>query len=50
MNYMFYQATAFNQDLRRWCVSNIASDPTDFDTEASAWSGTDNRPVWGTCP
>ena len=48
MDYMFYQATSFNQDLSRWCVSKITSDPTDFDSAATAWTAA--RPVWGTCP
>lgn len=35
-----------SQDLRGWCVTLIATEPTNF-TSASAWT---YRPVWGTCP
>jgi hypothetical protein len=45
---MFWNATAFNQDLSSWCVSNIASTPIYFDTAANSWVLA--RPVWGTCP
>lgn len=48
MAYMFDNATAFNQDLSRWCVTNITTAPADFDSGATAWS--QPRPVWGTCP
>src|SRR5690606_31199434 len=30
-----------------WCVSQIAAEPTDFDTGATAW--TQPTPNWGTC-
>jgi hypothetical protein len=48
MRWMFYNAEAFNQDLSDWCVSNITTEPTDFDKGATSW--TLARPVWGTCP
>jgi len=48
MRTMFYEADAFNQDLSGWCVTNIASEPRDFDDGANAWVL--DRPVWGTCP
>jgi surface protein len=48
MEEMFYGALAFNQDLSGWCVTNILSEPDDFDTDAASW--TEPRPVWGTCP
>jgi len=48
MGYMFNYATAFNQNLSGWCVSNINSEPTNFDTSATSWVL--DRPVWGTCP
>ena len=47
---MFFAALAFNQDLSGWCVSNISSSPTNFDTDATAWTNAAHRPVWGTCP
>jgi hypothetical protein len=48
MIYMFSYATAFNQTLSDWCVSNLPSQPTDFATGATAWLLA--QPVWGTCP
>jgi len=48
MSYMFQDATAFNQNLSGWCVSNITSRPIYFDTDATSWVLA--RPVWGTCP
>ena len=36
------------QDLSSWCVTKIATAPTNFDTNATAW--TLPKPVWGTCP
>ena len=47
MDFMFYDAKEFNQDLSSWCVTNITSEPTDFDTNATAW--TLPKPVWGQC-
>jgi len=34
--------------LSGWCVSNITTEPSSFDTGASSWAL--NRPAWGTCP
>ena len=48
MNYMFNEATSFNQNLSGWCVSLITTEPSNFDTGATSW--TLARPVWGTCP
>ena len=48
MTDMFRSAVSFNQDLSGWCVSLILSEPSGFDTSASAWVLP--RPVWGTCP
>jgi len=48
MSFMFDDAVAFNQDLSGWCVSNIASKPSGFDSQATSWVLA--RPVWGTCP
>ena len=45
MDSMFYDAFAFNQDLSNWCVKNIATQPTEFDKNATAW--TKPRPNWG---
>jgi len=48
MDDMFLSASAFNQDLSDWCVTNIATEPTNFDT--GSLLTTINKPVWGTCP
>ena len=48
MYYMFNGASAFNQDLSQWCVSNITEHPSTFDLGATNW--TLPKPVWGTCP
>ncbi len=45
---MFYWARSFNQDLSGWCVTNIPSEPSNFDIGADDW--TLPRPIWGTCP
>jgi len=45
---MFRSASAFNQDLSGWCVTNISSEPGNFDIDAISWI--EPRPVWGTCP
>lgn len=45
MGFMFNLAISFNQDLSSWCVEQIPSEPTDFDTGATAW--TLPRPNWG---
>ena len=47
MSSMFNNASSFNQDLSGWCVSQFSSEPTHFDTYATAW--TLPRPIWGTC-
>ena len=49
MGFMFYGATSFNQDLSGWCVTQIPSEPTDFDIGASSWTLPASRPIWGTC-
>ena len=48
MFYMFRDASAFNQDLTDWCVTNIATEPTDF--AIGSLLTITNKPVWGTCP
>jgi plastocyanin len=48
MTGMFYDNYAFNQDLTKWCVSNITSEPDSFSTSSALSEG--NKPVWGTCP
>jgi hypothetical protein len=47
---MFRNALSFNRDLSGWCVTNIASEPSLFDTNADAWVLPNSRPIWGTCP
>ena len=45
---LFDNALNFNQDLTRWCVSNITLEPTYY-ARSSALTDA-NKPVWGTCP
>jgi len=47
MRYMF-RSSPFNQSINFWCVTNIASEPTDFSTNSPL--SPQNKPVWGTCP
>lgn len=47
-DYMFTFCTNFNQDLSRWCVSQVTSPPIDFSTNSALTPA--NHPVWGTCP
>lgn len=49
MAYMFAYQQNFNQNLTNWCLTNIATKPTGFDTGCTAWAA-GNKPVWGTCP
>ena len=49
MAYMFYGASAFNQDLTGWCVqNNFNSEPSNFKTDAnSAWANdASKQPDW----
>lgn len=48
MDNMFFNAFAFNQDLSRWCVSKIRSEPSNFKTDAPLTP--EKLPIWGTCP
>jgi len=45
---MFEEATAFNQDLSGWCVTNIPNEPSEFGTNSALTDA--NKPLWGTCP
>lgn len=45
---MFKNATAFNQDLSRWCVPGVAQEPEGFAEGATSWVLP--KPIWGTCP
>ncbi len=48
MDSMFLESTHFNQDLNRWCVANISTEPNNFSTGSPLTP--ENKPVWGTCP
>jgi hypothetical protein len=55
MDYMFNNASAFNQDLSKWCVqNNFNSAPSFFNTGAnSTWVGEPTKqPDWDgeNCP
>lgn len=45
---MFANCTNFNQDLSRWCVSQVTSPPIYFSVGSALTPA--NHPVWGTCP
>jgi hypothetical protein len=45
---MFQNATAFNQNLSGWCVTEVTTEPTSFSTDSALTDA--NKPVWGTCP
>lgn len=46
---MFDGASNFNQDISGWCVSGIATLPTNFAANGCPLVA-GNTPVWGTCP
>jgi len=48
MQFMFYQASSFNQNLTGWCVTNITSEPRNFASQSALSEA--NKPIWGTCP
>jgi len=48
MEYMFTYASAFNQDISGWCVTNIGLEPTEFGLNSPLTQS--NKPIWGTCP
>jgi hypothetical protein len=53
MNWMFWGASTFNQDLSGWCVQNIPEQPIAFgggsySSTGPVWS--EPFPLWGTCP
>jgi len=48
MKAMFFEAQLFNQDLTKWCVTNITTEPTDFNKDSALIEA--NKPIWGTCP
>ena len=45
---MFKNATLFNQDLTRWCVSSITTEPELFSLDSQLEET--SKPIWGTCP
>jgi len=47
---MFQSASAFNQDISGWCVTNINGKPYYFDTGSGFEGQTAKQPQWGTCP
>jgi len=52
MDFMFNSssASAFNQDLSGWCVSQISSVPEIFASGTPAGFDSTRQPQWGTCP
>jgi surface protein len=47
MDGMFKNAQSFNEDLTRWNVALIPSEPTDFATGTLSWDPS-GYPIWGT--
>jgi hypothetical protein len=50
MNYMFYYASSFDQNLSGWCVTDILFKPSGFDDGAPIQSYPEKLPIWETCP
>ena len=50
MTCMFMEASIFDQDLSKWCVSLIEDEPMGFDWDSGFEDQTAKQPVWGTCP
>jgi len=50
MIYMFDSAAAFNGNISSWCVTTIATVPTNFATSANANFVVGRQPPWGSCP
>jgi len=48
METMFENAFAFNQDLTKWCVTYITTEPVNFSASSALTQA--NKPIWGTCP
>jgi hypothetical protein len=47
---MFENASSFDQDISGWCVSQIGSEPSNFDTGSGFDGDTAKQPNWGdTC-
>jgi surface protein len=46
MFYLFIFCDIYDEDLTGWCVTNIPSEPADFNFGGVMT----NKPVWGTCP
>jgi hypothetical protein len=44
---MFYRGR-FNQSLKKWCVTNLFSEPHMFSNFSPLTQ--ENKPIWGTCP
>ena len=45
---LFNGASNFNQDLSGWCVTNITTEPLNFNNSSAQAEA--NKPIWGTCP
>ena len=50
MTEMFSGASTFNQNLSSWCVSNITSEPSSFNTSSGFVNESSKQPQWGKCP
>ena len=43
-----FMNTPFNQNISKWCVTNITTEPKDFSLNSPLTF--ENKPKWGTCP
>jgi hypothetical protein len=43
-----FNKTPFNQNISKWCVTNIVTEPLNFSTDSPLTL--QNKPVWGNCP
>jgi hypothetical protein len=50
MTEMFYFNELMAGNCNQWCVSHIATVPTNFSSSTTTRWPTANRPIWGTCP
>jgi len=50
MTNMFTGAASMQGDLSNWCIPQVTSIPSNFDTGAAFQGNTAIQPQWGTCP
>jgi hypothetical protein len=45
---VMFQSSQFNQNISKWCVINLKSEPVQFSNISPLTP--ENKPKWGTCP